>query len=122
MNEAIEARKFIVFSQAKNGLGSVSPQYHLTGTIDSNSIKPYKPCTVIYDDNSGGLFNTNKKELPSLSPCLEKIYNLPYSMNTDIRGGVYNAANNISNIDFKALIIFSDMENDPLKSFKINFL
>ena len=120
LNEAIEVSEKIysVFTSKKNGLGSVSPQYHLTGTIDSNSIKSTKPCTVIYDDNSGGLFNTNKKELPSLSPCLEKIYNLPYSMNTDIRGGVYNAANNISNIDFKALIIFSDMENDPLKSFQ----
>ena len=74
LNEAIEVSEKIysVFTSKKNGLGSVSPQYHLTGTIDSNSIKSTKPCTVIYDDNSGGLFNTNKKELPSLSPCLEK--------------------------------------------------
>ena len=49
---------------------------------------------------------------------MKKIYNLSLLYEYRHKGGVYNAANNISNIDFKALIIFSDMENDPLKSFQ----
>ena len=52
-----------------------------------------------------------------MSSCFDKIKKLPYSLNTDIRG--ICASNSMSDdISYRALIIFSDMENDPAKSFK----
>jgi hypothetical protein len=46
---------------------------------------------------------------------------MPYSLYTDIRGGVYNAGNSMGdNLLWRGLIIFSDMENDPAQSFQKN--
>ena len=126
LDEAIDVSNGIydIFTDKKGGLGKVSPQYHLTSTIDAKSIKATKPCTTTYLDLSGGVFSqkSNKKSTKAnISPCLDKISNMQYSMFTDIRGGVYNAANSLGdNITKKGLIIFSDMENDPAKSFQKN--
>ena len=126
LDEAVEVSYGIydMFTNKKGGLGQVSPQYHLTSTIDAKSIKATKPCTTTYKDLSGGVFSkkTNKSSTKAdISSCLDKISNMPYSMFTDIRGGVYNAANSLGdNITKKGLIIFSDMENDPAKSFQKN--
>ena len=126
LDEAIEVSENIynTFTEKKGGLGSISPQYHLTSTIDAKSIKATKPCTTTYVDESGGVFSkksNNDNVIVDIGPCLNKISNLPYSMYTDIRGGVYNAGNSLgNNIAKKGLIIFSDMENDPAKSFQKN--
>ncbi len=126
LDEAIDVSQGIydAFTEKKGGLGSVSPQYHLTSTIDAKSIKATKPCTTTYLDLSGGVFSKKSDKSDSkadISPCLDKISKMPYAMYTDIRGGVYNAENSLgNNIAKKGLIIFSDMENDPAKSFQNN--
>lgn len=126
LDEAIDVSHGIydAFTKKKGGLGGVSPQYHLTSTIDAKSIKATKPCTTTYIDMSGGVFSKKSNKNNSrddIIPCLDKISNMPYAMYTDIRGGVYNAANSLGdNITKKGLIIFSDMENDPAKSFQKN--
>lgn len=126
LDEALEVSESIydTFTQKKGGLGSISPQYHLTSTIDAKSIKATKPCTTTYVDQGGGVFSkksTNDDVKADIGACLDNISNLPYAMYTDIRGGVYNAGNSLGkNIAKKGLIIFSDMENDPAKSFQKN--
>jgi len=121
LDEAIEVADatYNIFTDRK-GLGSISPQYHLSGTIDAKSIKATKPCTTTYKKPAGGVFNQNENSVKAdISPCLNKISNMPYSMFTDIRGGVYNAGNSmLDNLDWRGLIIFSDMDNDPVQSFQ----
>lgn len=121
LDEAIEVSEYIydVFTDTKF-LGSVSPQYHLAGTIDAKSIKSTKPCTTIYKNSNTNIFSSNDDvKKVDMSSCFDKIKKLPYSLNTDIRGGVFNASNSMSDdISYRALIIFSDMENDPVKSFQ----
>ena len=125
LDEAIEVSEniFDSFTDKKNGLGSISPQYHLTSTIDAKSIKATKPCTTTYLDSGGGVFSRKLEDdnIADFQPCLNKVSNMPYSMYTDIIGGVYNAGNSLGrNLAKKGLIIFSDMENDPVKSFQKN--
>lgn len=120
LNEALEVSEgiFNYFVDSK-GFGKISPQFHSTGTIDANSIKSSKPCTSSYINTNKGVFDRTVQEKTSLSDCLDSISKLPFSMYTDIRGGVYNAGNSMgSNLNFRGLIIFSDMDNDPKKAFQ----
>ena len=122
LNEAIDVASttYNIFTDTKKGLGSIPLQYHMAGTIDAKAIKSTKPCTVTYENVAKGVFSKNvETQKVSIKPCLNKISNTPGSKFTDIRGGVYNAGNSMSdNLKWRGLIIFSDMDNDPMQSFQ----
>ena len=87
LDEAVEVSYGIydMFTNKKGGLGQVSPQYHLTSTIDAKSIKATKPCTTTYKDLSGGVFSkkTNYMVLPRVNYFLHYLEN-KYSRLTKI--------------------------------------
>ena len=103
-------------------LGNTFPQYLMTSTIDANSIKTNTPCNVTVDAPlPGAVFKKTPAKIPTMKPCFDGILNKPASMKTDIKGAIFHASEMMSsgnNLIGKGLIIFSDMENDPLASFQ----
>lgn len=109
------------FIDSNTPLGSTFPQYHMTSTIDKNSIKAKTPCNVtVKEPQAGAVFKKQPAKIPTMKPCFDAISKEPASMNTDIKGAIYHAGDIMSdnNLVGRGLIIFSDMENDPANTFQ----